>query len=432
MYEQAANGRLMATLAADVVGYSSLIGADKEGTRERLEAHRCQFVYPKIAEHNGRIAKATGDSLLVEFASPVEAVQCAVEVQRGMIDRNLGTAPERRIAFRVGINVGDAKANGDDLVSRAVAALSIDRLSTLVKPDGETYGNGASTASGVAALAAPAGICISGPVRDAIRDQLPYKFEAIGKQDPGIGAAPVHCYAMSADAVASALRSAAPQVSALALMRLRRAAVAASAFAMVGIWAAAFWGYIGANSSTTPMTPGSHISAVGNTAVSGAQAPSAPRSAPVSGAATADGGIEAQSGPQPQPVGNAAADGAVQAASARPISPEIAAAEVRGRQEALARPILPDSGPIVVRGNQAPSVPPDSSPTVVRGNQAPSAPPPAPDSGTTVVRGNRVPSSLQTPDSGTGVVRGTRAASGPPVSLAASPFEPSSGHPGQE
>jgi class 3 adenylate cyclase len=425
----------MATLAADVVGYSSLIGADKEGTLERLEAHRRQFVYPKIAEHNGHIAKETGDSLLVEFASPAEAVQCAIEVQRGMIDRNLRTAPERRIAFSVGVNIGDAKANGDDLVSRAVAALSIDRLSTLVKPGGEIYGNGASTASGVAALAAPAGICISGPVRDAIRDELPYKFEAIEKQDPDIGAAPAHCYAMSAEAVASTPRSAAPQVSESALMRLRRAAVVASAFAMVGIWAAAFWAYIGANSSMAPMTPGSHISAVGNTAVNGAQAPSPPQGSPVSStAAAAGGGIESQSAPQPQPVSNAAGDRAVQAASARPTLPETAA-EVRAKLEPLARPTLPDSGPTVVRGNQAPSSPtlPDSGPTVVRGNQATSAPTPTPDSGTAVVRGNRAPSSLQTvPDSGAGVVRGTRAASGPPFSLAASPLERSSGHPGHE
>src|SRR5438552_15361447 len=89
-------GRPIVVLAADVVGYSSRIGADEEGTLGRLEAHRHQFVYPKVAEHCGCIVRAADESLLVEFASPIEAVRCAVEVQRGIIDRNIGTAPDRR------------------------------------------------------------------------------------------------------------------------------------------------------------------------------------------------------------------------------------------------------------------------------------------------------------------------------------------------
>ena len=99
--------RLAAILAADVAGYSRLMGADEEGTLERLKALRSELVDPKIAEHHGRIVKTTGDGLLVEFASVVDAVRCAVEVQRAMIDRNAEIPEDKRIVFRVGINLGD-------------------------------------------------------------------------------------------------------------------------------------------------------------------------------------------------------------------------------------------------------------------------------------------------------------------------------------
>jgi adenylate cyclase len=99
--------RLTAILAADVAGYSRLMGMDEEGTHERLKAHLGQLVDPKIEEHRGRTVKSTGDGLLAEFASVVDAVRCAVEVQRGMIDREPGVAEARRIRFRIGINLGD-------------------------------------------------------------------------------------------------------------------------------------------------------------------------------------------------------------------------------------------------------------------------------------------------------------------------------------
>src|ERR1700739_4873427 len=98
--------RLTAILAADVAGYSRLMGVDEEGTHKRLTAHLRELVNPKIAEHRGRVVKNTGDGLLAEFASVVDAVRCAVEVQRGMAERNEGTPPEERIEFRVGINLG--------------------------------------------------------------------------------------------------------------------------------------------------------------------------------------------------------------------------------------------------------------------------------------------------------------------------------------
>jgi class 3 adenylate cyclase len=99
--------RLAAILAADVVGYSRLIGVDEEGTLERLKAHRRELIDPKIAEHQGRIVKTMGDGVLVEFASAVKAVRCAIELQHGMVDRNADVPQEHRIEFRIGINLGD-------------------------------------------------------------------------------------------------------------------------------------------------------------------------------------------------------------------------------------------------------------------------------------------------------------------------------------
>src|ERR1700747_1851163 len=103
--------RLAAILAADVAGYSRLMGADEEGTHERLKAHLGELVNPKIREHRGRVVKNTGDGLLAEFASVLDAVRCAVEVQRGMIDRELETPDHQRTRFRIGINLGDVSAD---------------------------------------------------------------------------------------------------------------------------------------------------------------------------------------------------------------------------------------------------------------------------------------------------------------------------------
>src|SRR5690348_161441 len=107
--------RLTAILAADVAGYSRLMGADEEGTHERLKAHLGQLVNPKIAEHRGRVVKNTGDGLLAEFASVVDAVRCAVEVQQGMLDREPDVSEDRRIRFRIGINLGDVIAEEHDI-----------------------------------------------------------------------------------------------------------------------------------------------------------------------------------------------------------------------------------------------------------------------------------------------------------------------------
>jgi len=175
----ASTRRLAAILAADVAGYSRLMSADEEGTHERLKAHRQQLVDPKIKEHQGRIVKTTGDGMLVEFPSVVDAVRCAAEVQRGMIDREPEATDERQIRFRIGVNLGDIIAEGGDI-----------------------FGDGVNVAARLEALAEPGGICVSRTVRDHIRDKLPYAFEDMGEQSVKNIARPLRVYTVSAGAVA--------------------------------------------------------------------------------------------------------------------------------------------------------------------------------------------------------------------------------------
>src|SRR5262249_43967947 len=151
--------RLAAILAADVAGYSWLMGADEGGTHHRLRAHFAEVVEAKISEHNGRTGKNTGDGLLAEFASVVDAVRCATEVQRGMIDRDTEVPDERRIRFRIGVNLGDVIVEDDDI-----------------------FGDGVNVAARLEALAEPGGICISRTVRDQVRDKLSFAFEDLGEQ----------------------------------------------------------------------------------------------------------------------------------------------------------------------------------------------------------------------------------------------------------
>ena len=155
----ASNRRLAAILAADVAGYSRLMGADEEGTHERLMAHFRELVDPKIAEHHGRIVKKTGDGFLTEFASVVDAVRCAVEVQRGMVDRNGETPEDERITFRMGINLGD-----------------------VIVEDNDIYGDGVNIAARLEPLAEPGGICVSARVREDAAGRLDLAFEDIGEQ----------------------------------------------------------------------------------------------------------------------------------------------------------------------------------------------------------------------------------------------------------
>jgi TolB-like protein len=171
--------RLTAILAADVAGYSRLMGADEEGTHERLKAHLRELVNPKIGDHRGRIVKNTGDGFLAEFQSVVDAVRCAVSVQRGMIERNAGTPPEERIEFRIGINLGDVIVEEHDI-----------------------FGDGVNVAARLEALAEPGGICVSRVVRDQVRDKLEVVFEDLGDQQVKNIARPVRVYALRPKAVA--------------------------------------------------------------------------------------------------------------------------------------------------------------------------------------------------------------------------------------
>ena len=163
--------RLTAILAADVAGYSRLMGQDEAGTLARLRAHRRELIDPKIAEHKGRIVKTTGDGILIEFPSVVEAVACAVAVQRGMAERNTPVPEDQRIVFRVGVNLGDIIVEGDDI-----------------------HGDGVNVAARLEGIAEPGGICVSGIVHDQVRDKLDLTFEDMGETALKNIARPVRVY----------------------------------------------------------------------------------------------------------------------------------------------------------------------------------------------------------------------------------------------
>src|ERR1700736_2024549 len=171
MAEARVQRRLAAILAADVAGYSRLMGADEEGTLAALKEMRRGLADPKIKEHRGRMVKTTGDGLLVEFASVVDAVRCAVEVQHEMAERNAGVPDERRIQFRIGINLGDIIKDGRDI-----------------------YGDGVNVAARLEALAEPGGICVNRVVRDQVRDKLDFVFEDAGEQRVKNIARPLRVY----------------------------------------------------------------------------------------------------------------------------------------------------------------------------------------------------------------------------------------------
>jgi TolB-like protein/class 3 adenylate cyclase len=184
------NRRMAAILAADVAGYSRLMGADEEGTLARLKAHRRELVDSKIAEHHGRIVKTTGDGMLVEFSSVVEAVRCAVGIQRAMVKRNAGVLADHRIEFRVGINLGDIIIDGDDI-----------------------YGDGVNVAARLEGLAEPNGICVSRVVRDQVRDRLDLAFEDMGEQQVKNIARPVRVFRVTAPALGQPTPSAKPSLA---------------------------------------------------------------------------------------------------------------------------------------------------------------------------------------------------------------------------
>src|SRR6516225_8678541 len=148
MAEQRVERRLAAILAGDVAGYSRLMGADEEGTLLRLNAHRREFLEPKIADYRGRIVKRTGDGVLIEFASAVDATRCAIEIQHGMVERNASVQQDKRIELRIGIHVGD-----------------------IIIEDGDIFADGVNIAARLEGIAQPGGICISEDVLVCRRSQ---------------------------------------------------------------------------------------------------------------------------------------------------------------------------------------------------------------------------------------------------------------------
>jgi adenylate cyclase len=178
--EKPVERRLAAIVAADVVGYSRLMGTDEIGTLRALRSHRRELIDPNIKAHRGRIVKTTGDGVLVEFPSAVEAVACSIALQRGVASRNEGVTEDKRLTFRVGINVGD-------IISEA----------------GDIFGDGVNVAARLEALCEPGGLCISRAVRDQVRDKLPINFEDLGEQRVKNIARPVRAFGLTPQAIAA-------------------------------------------------------------------------------------------------------------------------------------------------------------------------------------------------------------------------------------
>ena len=171
MAEERVERRLAAILCADVVGYSRLMGADEEKTLAALKSHRRELIDPLIDQHRGRIFKTTGDGMLIEFASVVDAVRCAVVVQQGMEDRNANLPEGERIRFRIGINLGDVMVD-----------------------EGDMFGDGVNVAARIEALAAPGEICVSASVREQVGEKLPIGFTDLGEHGVKNIARPVRVY----------------------------------------------------------------------------------------------------------------------------------------------------------------------------------------------------------------------------------------------
>ena len=193
--------RLTAILAADVVGYSRLMGEDEVGTLERLKSCRRELVDPAIKEFHGRMVKLMGDGALVEFASVVDAVQCAAMIQRRMADRNKGATDARQIRFRIGVNLGDVIVEENDI-----------------------YGDGVNIAARLEAMAEPGGICISGTAFDHAVHKVDVGFASLGEQRLKNIADPVRAYRLLLDPAASGKVTAAPHRPGSRVMILTNAA----------------------------------------------------------------------------------------------------------------------------------------------------------------------------------------------------------------
>jgi adenylate cyclase len=221
--------KLAAIMAVDVVGYSRLVGADEAGTLARVKAHRVELAEPLIAEHHGRVVKLTGDGALVEFASAVDAVECAVALQAGMAEREAAEPEDRRIRYRIGINIGD-----------------------IVLEDGDIFGDGVNVAARLEGLAAPGGICIARNVYDQVKAKLDLDFEPMGEHRVKNIAEPITVYRVLPGPGAS--QKTRPAVIASALSRYRPAAIAAAVLLLLVAGAAAGWHALWQPSATPPAT----------------------------------------------------------------------------------------------------------------------------------------------------------------------------------
>jgi adenylate cyclase len=182
--------KLAAILACDLAGYSRLIGEDEEGTLSRLAGHRRDLIDPLIAKHRGRLVKTAGDGLLAEFASVVDAVRAAVEIQSGMAHRNAEAPQNRRLDFRIGINVGD-----------------------IVEQDGDILGDGVNIAARLEALADPGGICISARVQEDTAGKIALAFQDMGEQALKNIARPVRVYRLHPDAIGESMTASRPALA---------------------------------------------------------------------------------------------------------------------------------------------------------------------------------------------------------------------------
>jgi class 3 adenylate cyclase/TolB-like protein/Flp pilus assembly protein TadD len=227
MNETAVERRLAAILAADVVGYSRLMGADEVGTLRVLRAHLRELIDPTIAARHGRIVKTTGDGLLAEFPSAVEAVACAITIQRGLASRNTGTAEEKQLTYRIGINIGDIIIEGNDI-----------------------FGDGVNVAARLETLCEPGGLCISRAVRDQVRDKLPVAFDDLGEHVVKNISRPVRAFGLSPDAIAAAPDL--PQSAAIVATRRGRAGIVAAFAAVLAIAGAGSAWWLSGTSTTAP------------------------------------------------------------------------------------------------------------------------------------------------------------------------------------
>ena len=216
--------RLAAILAADVVGYSRLMAADEEGTLTRLRSARSEFIDPTIAQHHGRIVKLMGDGVLVEFASVVDAVRCAIELQKGMAKRELAILHDARLRFRIGINLGD-----------------------IIIEDHDIYGDGVNVAARIEGIAETGGIAISGTAFDHVKGKIDAGFQFVGERSVKNIPDPVRVYTVMPEAPAGSMEDLARRKS----WRLSRSGIAAAFVVII----AAVWGWLGLSPDTVALDP---------------------------------------------------------------------------------------------------------------------------------------------------------------------------------